>query len=109
MNPDTTLTDLMEQYRAARTAVCQAAPMVRSLGDVCRYCAGRWQRWESNKYDGHVQCFVTPVFKRQLARAIQKTPELSYDKLAAVLGVTVSGLRAWRQAGLAGQPQGDDR
>ena len=101
MTGDTALTDLMQQFGIARQAVCDAAPMERSLGDICRYCAGRWQRWESTKYDGHVQCYVTPQFKRQLASTLQKAPELNYDKLAAVLGVTVSGLRAWRQAGLA--------
>lgn len=68
---------------------------------VCRYCAGRWQRWEGSKLDGHAACVVTEAFKIQLAEVMRANPSISIKQVASVLDMSSQIVRSWHQVGLS--------
>ena len=91
------IADLTERYHAERARVVSTAllstPTARQ--DACRYCGRKWTQWVGSKVDGHVQCLVSPEFKRLVREVWNSDPMITSNGIAEALGVTVSVIRAW--------------
>ena len=89
--------DLTERYHAERSRVVSTAMLSTPTGrqDACRYCGRKWTQWVGSKVDGHVQCLVSPEFKRLVREVWNSDPLITSNRIADALGVTVSVIRAW--------------
>jgi hypothetical protein len=89
---------LRDEYRRSNLVASQRA---RWRADdpgadlnTCRYCGRHWRRWAGSKLDGHAACIVTEDFKQRLA-ALLRSPTVTYQAIAAAIGVTPSVVRSW--------------
>jgi hypothetical protein len=62
---------------------------------LCRYCGRHRQTYPGSKLDGHAACIVTDDFKHQLSELLRTTPTVTYEALAAAIGVSSSVVRSW--------------
>lgn len=62
--------------------------------DTCRFCGKHWRRWAGSTLDGHAKCIVGEDFKTWL-RDLMRDPTLTYSKVSAAIGVSVSVVRSW--------------
>ena len=101
MSEPTTIDDafLRDAFLSSRATAARAARWAPgdpgAEPDTCRYCGTRWRQWAGSKLDGHAACVVTRDFKQQLADILRASPEMTYAKVAAALGVTPAVVRSW--------------
>jgi hypothetical protein len=93
------LTTLRDAFRHSNMAASQRARWCDgdpgADPDTCRYCGRRWLKYAGTKLDGHAACVVTNDFKDQLAALLRSSPEITFAKAAAAIGVTQAVVRAW--------------
>ena len=90
---------LRDAFLSSRATAAQGARWASGYPgaepDTCRYCGQRWHQWAGSKLDGHAACVVTSDFKQRLVDMLRSSPEVTYAKVADVLGVTLAVVRAW--------------
>lgn len=98
---DQAIAEIWQAYLEDRARTDRSATMESSnrVADICRYCAGPWQRWEQSKLDGHAACIVTDEFRIFLARKLRDNPGITFATMAATLEVSRSVVRSWSQVG----------
>jgi len=75
-----------------RAQWCEGHPGIPP--NTCRYCARHWRQWAGSKLDGHAACIVTPDFKQRLIE-ILRSPAVTFQAVASVIGVSTSIVRSW--------------
>ena len=63
--------------------------------NTCRYCGRHWRQWVGSKLDGHAACIVTDDFKQKVAELLRSSPTITYQAIAAAIGVTPAVVRSW--------------
>ena len=63
--------------------------------NTCRYCGRHWRQWAGSKLDGHAACIVTEDFKREVGELLRSSPAITYQTIAAAIGVTPAVVRSW--------------
>lgn len=90
-----TLAELPSAYAAARAAAVATARPVATGPGLCRYCGLRWRPLRNSRLEGHALCVVTAEFRSALDDLWRRSPQLSRQSLADVLGVSASTVKAW--------------
>lgn len=91
----TVLQHLIESFKAARAARIAAAEPYDPKRTTCRYCGKHWRKWHGSVLDGHAKCIVTGEFKQSVKRVLERDPTITYERVAAALGLTPAIVRAW--------------